>query len=183
MRGTRDRRQGRHEAWWRGAALALALAGVLAGPADALADGGGGGGGGGGNAMPAKPEDPDYAAAVKAIKQGQYAAAIPLLERVVAREPANADAYNWMAYSVRKSGDPAKSIPIYEKALAIDPKHRGAHEYIGEAYLVLGDLPRAREHLARLDKLCFFPCSEYRDLKKAVEAYEKSGGSVKPGGG
>jgi hypothetical protein len=26
------------------------------------------------------------------------------------------------------------------------------------------------------------PCSEYRDLKKAVEAYEKSGGKVKPTG-
>ena len=40
-------------------------------------------------------------------------------------------------------------MPIYEKALAIDPKHRGAHEYIGEAYLTLGNLPKAKEHLAR----------------------------------
>ena len=51
--------------------------------------------------------------------------------------PKNADAYNWLAYAVRKNGDPAASIPIYEKALALDPKHRGAHEYIGEAYLAL----------------------------------------------
>jgi len=27
-----------------------------------------------------------------------------------------------------------------------------AHEYIGEACLVLGDLPKAKEHLAVLDK-------------------------------
>jgi tetratricopeptide (TPR) repeat protein len=98
----------------------------------------------------------------------------------VQREKDNADALNWLAYATRKNGDAAKSIPIYERALAIDPKHRGAHEYIGEAYLVLGNLPKAKEHLARLDKLCVFTCSEYRDLKKAVQAYEANGGRPVP---
>jgi tetratricopeptide (TPR) repeat protein len=78
-------------------------------------------------------------------------------------------------YATRRNGDPAASLPLYEKALAIDPKHRGAHEYIGEAYLMLGNVAKAKEHLARLDSLCFMPCSEYRDLKKAVERYEKTG--------
>jgi Flp pilus assembly protein TadD len=121
-----------------------------------------------------KPEDPNYAKAVKAIEAKQFAAAIPLLEDVVTRDANNADAYNWLGYAVRKNGNPAASIPIYQKALALDPKHRGAHEYIGEAYLMLNDLPKAKEHLARLDKLCFFSCEEYRDLKKAIEAYEKT---------
>ncbi|MBM3217224.1 MAG: tetratricopeptide repeat protein [Candidatus Rokubacteria bacterium] len=121
-----------------------------------------------------KPEDPDYAKAVKAIEAKQFAAAIPLLEGVVKRDGSNANAYNWLGYAVRKNGDPAASIPIYQKALALDPKHRGAHEYIGEAYLMLNDLPKAKEHPARLDKLCFFSCEEYRDLKKAIEVYETS---------
>ena len=69
---------------------------------------------------------------------------------------------------------------LHDAALAIDPKHRGAHEYIGEAYLTLDDLAKAKTHLARLDSFCFLPCSEYSDLKKSVEAYEKSGGKVKP---
>ena len=131
------------------------------------------GGGGGGDATPlVKPQDPDYTAGVSAIKAADYARAIPLFEKVVARDGKNADAYNWLAYATRKNGDPAASIPIYEKALAIDPKHRGAHEYIGEAYLMLGDIAKAKRHLAALDSLCFFPCEEYRDLKKAVEGYE-----------
>jgi tetratricopeptide (TPR) repeat protein len=158
---------------------------ALFGPSLAWADGGGGGGGGGGGDMgggAAKPEDPDYTAAVKAIKAEKYAAAIPLLEAVVTRDNTNADAFNWLAYATRKNGDPAKSIPIYEKALALDPKHRGAHEYIGEAYLALNDLPKAKQHLARLNKLCFFPCSEYSDLKKAVQAYETNGGRSMPAG-
>ena len=134
-----------------------------------------GGGGDDRASAPARADDPDYTAAVKAIKADKFVAAIPLLEGVVKRDATNADAYNWLAYATRKNGDPAASIPIYEKALAIDPKHRGAHEYMGEAYLMLGNLPKAKEHLARLDKLCFFSCEEYRDLKKAVERYEKTG--------
>ena len=39
---------------------------------------------------------------------------------------------------------------------------------------MVGDLPKAKEHLAALDKLCFFTCAEYRDLKKAIERYERS---------
>jgi tetratricopeptide (TPR) repeat protein len=129
---------------------------------------------------PAVQEDPTYVEGVSAVKRGDYAAAIRLFEAVVARDDRNANAYNWLAYSTRRSGDPAKSIPIYEKALAIDPKHRGEHEYIGEAFLALGDLPKAKEHLAVLDKLCFLPCDEYSDLKKAVREYETSGGRVRP---
>ena len=128
-------------------------------------------------------EDPDFTAAVKSIKRGNFAAAIPLLEAVVERDGNNADAYNWLAYAVRRKGAPAQSIPIYEKALAIEPRHRGAHEYIGEAYLALDNVAKAREHLAKLDALCFFPCSQYRDLKRAVKRYEQSGGMVKPTAG
>ena len=76
------------------------------------------------------------------IQASKFAEAIPLLEQVVARDQANADAYNWLAYATRRNGDPAKSIGIYQQALSLDPKHRGAHEYIGEAYLALHDLPQ-----------------------------------------
>jgi hypothetical protein len=34
------------------------------------------------------------------------------------------------------------------------------------------NLPKAQEHLARVDDLCFFPCEEYTELKKAVEEYK-----------
>jgi tetratricopeptide (TPR) repeat protein len=162
---------------WRSAVLSVL--GVLGLSSLALADGAGGGGGGGDESR-AKAQDPALAAAVQAIDTKQYARAIPMLEDVVKRQPQNADAHNWLAYAVRKNGDPAKSIPIYQKALALDPKHRGAHEYIGEAYLALDDLPKAKEHLARLSRLCLFGCEQYTDLKKAVEAYEKSAGKVKP---
>jgi tetratricopeptide (TPR) repeat protein len=149
-------------------AAVLVLVGALAAPATALADGDR-------TPAPGKTQDAAYTQAVRAIEAGQFKAAIPLLEGVVARDERNADAYNWLGYAVRKDGDPARAIPIYQKALAIDPKHRGAHEYIGEAYLMLGDVAKAKRHLAALDSLCWLPCEEYRDLKKAVQGYEKQG--------
>jgi tetratricopeptide (TPR) repeat protein len=165
---------------WRRSMLLAAIVVLLLGSGLsnlARADGGGGGGGGDESAgsSRATPEDADYTAGVRAIKAGRFAEAIPLLQRVVGRDARNADAYNWLAYATRRNGDPAASIPLYQKALAIDPKHRGAHEYIGEAYLMLGNVPKAKEHLARLNSLCFLPCSEYTDLKKALERYEKTG--------
>ena len=63
-----------------------------------------------------------------------------------------------------------ESLVAYKQALTLDPKHRGAHEYIGMAYIQMGQPAKAREHLAALDKICTFSCEEYRDLKKALEA-------------
>jgi len=129
---------------------------------------------------PEAQKDPQFVQAESAVKRGDYAEATRLLETVVDRDQRNADAYNLLAYSIRKNGDAARAIPLYEKALAIDPKHRGAHEYIGEAYLILGDLPKAKQHLAALDRLCLLPCEEYTDLKKAVQQYEAAQGRTKP---
>jgi tetratricopeptide (TPR) repeat protein len=163
---------------WPRVAFVIAL--LLLVPTVALADGGGGGGGGGGDAAALKKQTPEYTAGVKAIESKDFARAMTLLEVAVQRTPDDADAWNYLAYATRKNGDPAKAIPLYEKALALDPRHLGAHEYIGEAYLDLNDLPKAKEHLARLNKLCLLSCEEYRDLKKAVQAYEKAHGEVKP---
>ncbi|HEY2872607.1 MAG TPA: tetratricopeptide repeat protein [Reyranella sp.] len=133
------------------------------------------GGGGGGESLgmsPAKPVDPNFAQAKVAIEAHSYAAALPLLQQVVAKDPSNADAYNLMGYATRKSGDPNGSLRYYTTALQIDPKHLGAHEYIGEAYLMLDRPQEAEQHLARLDSLCLFGCSEYRKLKTAIANYK-----------
>ena len=132
----------------------------------------GGGGGGGMDSVPSKPVDPNFAQAKAAIEARNYAAALPLLQQVVARDPRNADAYNLMGYATRKSGDANGSLRYYTTALQIDPKHLGANEYIGEAYLMLDKLPQAEQQLARLDQLCMFGCIEYRTLKAAIANYK-----------
>lgn len=119
-----------------------------------------------------EPSDPDVAAAQKAIKDSNWNQAIELLTKALARDDKNADVHNLLGYSERKRGNVDAAFKYYERALALDPKHRGAHEYVGEAYLMVGNLAKAEEHLAVLDKLCFFPCDQYRDLKAAIAEYK-----------
>ncbi|HKC43927.1 MAG TPA: tetratricopeptide repeat protein [Burkholderiales bacterium] len=122
---------------------------------------------------PARPSDPDYEAGKAAINDKNWQAAIGAFSKVAAKDPANADAQNYLGFAYRKSGDLDAAFKHYNEALRLDPRHRGAHEYIGEAYLMQGNLDKAKEHLARLDRLCFFGCEEYDDLKKSIAEYEK----------
>ncbi len=124
---------------------------------------------------PAETRDPVIEKAAAATKRQDWASAADVLKGGLATDPNNASYHNLYAYSLRKSANPDMNLVFkhYNEALRIDPKHRGAHEYIGEAYLMVGNLPKAKEHLSALDKLCFFPCVEYTDLKKSIAEYEK----------
>jgi cytochrome c-type biogenesis protein CcmH/NrfG len=126
------------------------------------------------DSSPAAASDPVLEQASKAAEQKDWSRAQALLRDGLAANPGNADYHNLYAYSIRKAANPDMSLVFkhYNEALRIDPKHRGAHEYIGEAYLMVDNLPKAKEHLSALDRLCFFPCQEYSDLKRAVSAYE-----------
>ena len=131
-------------------------------------------GGGGSDSQPitsTKPVDPNYTRAKAMIEARDYKGSLPLLQQVVAKDPRNADAYNLMGYATRSAGDPNGSLQYYQQAIAIDPRHLGAHEYIGEAYLMLNRPADAQQHLARLDSLCVFGCTEYRQLKAAIANY------------
>lgn len=108
------------------------------------------------------------------IGQKNWAGAIDVLDRFTRANPSNADGFNLLGYSLRHLKRYDESLAAYNQALTIDPKHRGAHEYIGEAYIQLGRLDKAKQHLDALDKICTFSCEEYRDLKKAYEAANKA---------
>ncbi len=127
-----------------------------------------------GPAVQAAPRDTALERARDAIAKKDWASAQSVLREAVAREPRNADYHNLYAYASRKAPNPDMSLVFkhYNEALTLDPKHRGAHEYIGEAYLMVNNVAKAKEHLAQLDKLCLFSCSEFTDLKNAIAAYE-----------
>ncbi len=119
---------------------------------------------------PAEPTK--YDLGVKAVKAANFERAVGLLRKVVADDPNNADAWNYIGLSQRKMKQFGKALTAYGKALTIDPDHRGANEYLGELYLQTGKPAKARERLAKLNKLCLFGCEEYDDLKKAIRKYE-----------
>jgi Flp pilus assembly protein TadD len=120
------------------------------------------------------PRDPDYDAGKKAIEAKNWPRALEYFSRAATRDPRSADIHNMLGYTHRQSGNMELAFKHYGEALKLDPDHKGAHEYIGEAYLLAGNLAKAEEHLKTLDRLCFFSCEEYRDLKRAVEEYRKT---------
>jgi tetratricopeptide (TPR) repeat protein len=124
---------------------------------------------------PAPAANDPLAPARAQIAQNSWKGAIAELQRVNLAN--SADWNNLMGYSHRKMKTPDLEAAerYYDAALRIDPKHRGALEYSGELYLQLGQMDKAEQRLATLNKVCFLPCAEYTELKKAIERV-KSGG-------
>ena len=94
----------------------------------------------------------------------------------------HADIYNRLGFSLRKSKDYKSAYTYYQKAIEYDPAHKGAHEYLGELYVETGDMPKAKEMLAKLRVLCPKGCEEREDLEKAIReanAKPKSAAKVK----
>jgi hypothetical protein len=129
------------------------------------------------DSTPAVRADPVLEQVTSATASKDWPRAQAILRDAIASNPGNADYHNLYAYSIRKGATPDMSLVFkhYNEALRLDPRHRGAHEYIGEAYLLVGNVPKAKEHLSALDKLCFFPCQEFSDLRRAVSDYEAKG--------
>jgi tetratricopeptide (TPR) repeat protein len=117
--------------------------------------------------------DPDFAAGKRAIGAGNWEEAIKLLTNAGLRDARNADIQNYLGYAFRRLRQFDPAIRHYQQALILNPRHRSAHEHLGEAYLALGDPPKAKEHLAALEKICLIPCDEYDDLKRAIVEYNK----------
>jgi Tfp pilus assembly protein PilF len=165
-------------AWLITGALALALSVAL--PADiGFAAGGGGGGSsssggsssGGGSSSKSTSSKNLYAQAKKKIEAEDYRGAKPMLEKLLAKSPRDADVLNLMGYCSRKLGDPDEALAYYQKALAVNPKHIGANEYLGELYLELKDLPKAEERLKVLRQACN-GCEEQEELEEKIADYK-----------
>ncbi len=123
---------------------------------------------------PAWTTDPQIDRVTALISKNDWQGAAAVMKQAIAATPQNAEYHNMYAYAIRKgpNADMGLVFKHYAEALRLKPDYRGAHEYVGEAYLMTGNLGKAKEHLARLDRLCTFGCEEYTDLKKAVAEYE-----------
>jgi Flp pilus assembly protein TadD len=116
---------------------------------------------------------PDLTSVRAKIAAKDYAAALTEL-RDMAEDTTNADVYNLLGFTLRKTGDFKTSLTYYTKALELQPNHKAAHEYLGELYLQTGDAAKAKEQLAILTKLCAAGCEEREDLEKAIETKSAS---------
>jgi tetratricopeptide (TPR) repeat protein len=111
---------------------------------------------------------PDLTSVRARIKAKDYKGALEALTKIVGTTQ-HPDVYSLMGFALRKSGDYKQASTYYDKALDFDPNHRGALEYQGEMFVETGELAKAKQNLAKLEKLCPAGCEEREDLEEAIE--------------
>lgn len=112
---------------------------------------------------------PDLTSVRAKIGAGDYAGALSEL-RGLAEDNQQADVYNLMGYTLRKTGDYRTSLTYYTKALELQPDHRAAREYLGELYVETGEMAKAEQQVSSLKALCPRGCEELEDLQRAIAA-------------
>jgi len=117
---------------------------------------------------------PDLTSVRAKIDAKDYKGALAEL-RDLAEDNQQADVYNLLGFTLRKTGDFSTALSYYTKALELEPDHKGAHEYLGELYVETGDMPKAMEQLASLQKLCPNGCEELDDLKAVIAGKPNAG--------
>lgn len=90
----------------------------------------------------------------KLLAQGKLVEADDALETALVVDPKNRAAFVAMAKVAIKQKLYGQAIKLTNKALALEPTDRDAISVQGEAMVELGALPRARENLAKLQKIC-----------------------------
>lgn len=100
---------------------------------------------------------------------GNFAEARAMLTEITAAEPGNADAWNLLGFSSRKTGDVRAASKAYAKALKLNPAHLGALEYQGQMFIETGEVDKAKANLEKLKAACG-TCAEMRDLEQALKA-------------
>ncbi len=134
---------------------------------------------GGGPGQPANAmseEKKEFLKAEALVEMGDYRSAIPILERVVERDPKQATAYDYLGLSYANLGQLEKAHGFFQQALVIDNGHRGANLHMGQLYLQTDNLPQAEARLEALDKACLLGCEEYTALKVQIQSYKTKKG-------
>jgi tetratricopeptide (TPR) repeat protein len=80
----------------------------------------------------------------------RFGKALKKFEAALDKDPAYYQAWNMVGYCARNTGDLKRAFAAYEKCLSIRPDYDEAHEYLGEAYILSGDLAKAKVELAWL---------------------------------
>ena len=116
-----------------------------------------------GSALPDKVLT-DYAAALS--KAGRYDEALATLDLL--RNPDTAEALNYRGYATRKLGRVDEGIRYYLRSVSMDRRYAQVREYLGEAYVVKGDISNAKAQLHAIKGICGTSCEQYKHLAEAI---------------
>jgi len=99
---------------------------------------------------------------------GKLSEAADLLETALAVDPRNRSAFVDLAEIAKRQKLFGKAIRLANEALQLEPNDLDALEIQGEAMVELGAIPRARENLAKLQRLCSNNCKQVAALSAAI---------------
>jgi Tfp pilus assembly protein PilF len=99
---------------------------------------------------------------------GNFKAAEDALETALAADPRNRTAFVDAARVAQKQSLYGKAIRFTNKALQLEPNDLDAIAVQGQAMVELGAVPRAKENLAKLQKLCPKGCVQLASLNAAI---------------
>ncbi len=99
----------------------------------------------------------------------RYGEAITVLSTIAAK--GDPRVLNYLGYSHRKQGRILVGLGYYEEALRANPDFTLAREYMGEAFLQLGDVDAARGQLQEIAARCGTGCDEYLMLDRQIGEY------------
>jgi tetratricopeptide (TPR) repeat protein len=100
------------------------------------------------------------------LKAHRYQEALSVLDLL--RNPNTAVALNYRGYATRKLGRLDEGIGYYLRSVALDPHYPRVREYLGEAYLLKGDLAAAEAQLRAIRAICGTVCESYEHLEVAI---------------
>ncbi|MGI8705571.1 MAG: tetratricopeptide repeat protein [Sphingomicrobium sp.] len=102
------------------------------------------------------------------IASGNLIDAADLLETSLAVDPRNRSAFVNLARIAKQQKLYGKAIRMANEALQLEPNDLDALEVQGQAMVEVGALPRARETLAKLQRLCSNSCRQATALSAAI---------------
>ena len=122
-----------------------------------------------------RPDDQISPRSVELMRQGErllasgkFVEADDALESSLAVDPRNRTAFVVMARVAQKQKLFGQAIRFTNKALALEPRDLDALEIQGQSMVELGALPRAKDNLAKLQKLCPSDCKQLTSLSAAI---------------
>lgn len=99
---------------------------------------------------------------------GKLIEAAELLETALAVDPRNRTAFVDLARVAQKQKLFGRAVRLSSKALELEPNDLDAIAVQGEAMVELGAVPRARENLAKLQRICTSGCKQLSALQAAI---------------
>lgn len=113
--------------------------------------------------------------AYKLARAKRYDEAIAALDLL--QNPNTAQALNYRGYATRHMGKLDEGIGYYLRSIKLDAHYAQVREYLGEAYVIKGDLASARYQLRKIKAICGnTECEEYEDLEKAIAGHPEDEG-------